>query len=159
MCGRYTLESDMEFLQQRFNFAITDLDYKPRYNIAPTQDVLTVTNNRGRHAQFMRWGLVPFWAKDLKIGSRMINAKAETLAERSAFRNAFKKRRCLVLADGFFEWRKEGKEKIPIYIFLKSREPFAFAGLWETWKSPDDEVVKSCTIVTTEPNSFMEAYP
>jgi len=156
MCGRYTLESDMSFLQLRFKFVTSDLDYKPRYNIAPTQDVLTVTNDGDRHGQFMRWGLVPFWAKDLKIGYRMINAKSETLAERSAFRNAFKKRRCLVLADGFFEWRKDGKEKIPTYIFLKSREPFAFAGLWETWKSPEDEIIPSCTIVTTEPNSFME---
>jgi len=146
----------MEFLQQRFKFATSDLDYKPRYNIAPTQDVLTVINNGERHAQFMRWGLVPFWAKELKIGSRMINAKAETLAEKASFRNAFKKRRCLVPADGFYEWRKEGKEKIPTYIFQKSREPFAFAGLWETWKSPEDEVVRSCTIVTTEPNSFVE---
>jgi len=103
MCGRYTLESDMSFLQLRFKFVTSDLDYKPRYNIAPTQDVLTVTNDGDRHGQFMRWGLVPFWAKDLKIGYRMINAKSETLAERSAFRNAFKKRRCLVLADGFFE--------------------------------------------------------
>ena len=156
MCGRYTLDSDMEFLQQRFKFAVLDLDVKPRYNIAPTQDVLTVTNDGERHAQFMRWGLVPFWAKDLKIGHRMINAKAETLAEKSFFRTAFKKRRCLVLADGFFEWRKEGKGKIPTYIFLKSKEPFAFAGLWETWKSPEDEIIPSCTIVTTEPNSFME---
>jgi len=95
MCGRYTLESDMEFLQQRFKFAISGPDYKPRYNIAPTQDVLTVTNDGERHGQFMRWGLVPFWAKDLKIGSRMINAKSETLAEKASFRNAFKKRRCL----------------------------------------------------------------
>ena len=156
MCERYALESDMQFLEPRFKFAVSDLDVKPRYKIAPTQDVLTVTNNGERHAQFLRWGLVPFWAKDLKIGYRMINAKAETLAERSAFRNAFKKRRCLVIADGFFEWRKEGKEKIPTYIFLKSREPFASAGLWETWKSPEDEVVRSCTIVTTEPNSFVE---
>ena len=156
MCGRYTLESDMSFLQLRFKFVTSDLDYKPRYNIAPTQDVLTVTNDGDRHGQFMRWGLVPFWAKDLKIGYRMINAKSETLAERSAIRNAFKKRRCLVLADGFFEWRKDGKEKIPTYIFLKSREPFAFAGLWETWKSPEDEIIPSCTIVTTEPNPFME---
>ena len=156
MCGRYTLESDMSFLQMRFKFAASDMKYKPRYNIAPTQDVLTVTNDGDRHGQFMRWGLVPFWAKDLKIGYRMINAKAETLAERSAFRNAFKKRRCLVLADGFFEWRKDGKERIPTYIFLKSKEPFAFAGLWEIWKSPDDEIIPSCTIVTTEPNSFIE---
>jgi len=156
MCGRYTLESDISFLQMRFKFAASDMKYKPRYNIAPTQDVLTVTNDGDRHGQFMRWGLVPFWAKDLKIGYRMINAKAETLAERSAFRNAFKKRRCLVLADGFFEWRKDGKERIPTYIFLKSKEPFAFAGLWEIWKSPDDEIIPSCTIVTTEPNSFIE---
>ena len=155
MCGRYTLESDIDFLQQRFKFAVSDLNIKPRYNIAPTQDVLTVTKNGDRHGQFMRWGLVPFWAKDLKIGNRMINTKSETLAEKASFRNAFKKRRCLVLADGFYEWHKEGKEKIPTYIFQKSREPFAFAGLWETWKSPEDEVLKSCTIVTTEPNSFI----
>jgi len=146
----------MEFLQERFRSAISEPDYKPRYNIAPTQDVLTVTSNGERHAQFMRWGLVPLWAKDLKIGYRMINAKSESLAEKASFRNAFKKRRCLVLADGFYEWRKEGKEKIPTYIFLKSREPFAFARLWETWNSPEDEVIRSCTIVTTEPNPFMQ---
>ena len=156
MCGRYTLESDMEFLQQRFKFAASDLEFKPRYNIAPTQDVLTVSSNGERHGQFMRWGLVPFWAKDLKIGYRMINAKSETLAEKASFRNAFKRRRCLVLADGFFEWRKDSKEKIPTYIFLKSKEPFAFAGLWETWKSPDGKLVHSCTIITTTPNAVME---
>ena len=155
MCGRFVLKSDLKFLQGRFAFEPPDVDYQPRYNIAPTQPVLAVLNQGERRAELMRWGLVPFWAKDLKIGYRMINAVGETLATKPAFRAAFKKRRCLILADGFFEWKKDGKEKIPTYIFLKSREPFAFAGLWETWKSPEGEVIRSCAIVTTEPNDFL----
>ena len=155
MCGRFTLNSNLDALQLRFGFEARDLDYRPRYNIAPTQPVLAVVNDGGRRAEFMRWGLIPFWAKDQKIGSRMINAVGETAASKPAFRAAFKKRRCLVLADGFFEWRKEGKEKIPTYIFLKSGQPFAMAGLWETWKNPEGELVRSCTIVTTQPNEFM----
>ena len=156
MCGRFTLTSNMDDLQGRFGFEARDLVYRPSYNIAPTQPVLAVTNDGQRRAEFMRWGLVPFWAKDIKIGYRMINAVGETAATKPAFRAAFKKRRCLVLADGFFEWRKDGKEKVPTYIFLKSREPFSFAGLWETWKSPEGETVKSCTILTTKPNEFIE---
>lgn len=155
MCGRFTLTSNLDDLQGRFGFEALQLDYQPRYNIAPTQPVLAVTNDGQRTAGFMRWGLVPFWAKDLKAGYRMINAVGETLAAKPAFRAAFKKRRCLILANGFFEWRKDGKAKVPTYIFLKSREPFAFAGLWETWKAPDGEVVRSCTIVTTTPNQFV----
>lgn len=103
----------------------------------------------------MRRGLIPFWAKDAKAGYRMINAVGETAAVKPAFRSAFKARRCLILADGFYEWRKEGKAGIPNYIFLKTREPFAFAGMWETWKSPEGESVVSCTIVTTTPNEFI----
>ena len=156
MCGRFTLTSNMDDLQGRFGFEARDLVYRPSYNIAPTQLILAVTNDGQRRAELMRWGLIPFWAKDIKIGYRMINAVGETAATQPAFRAAFKKRRCLILADGFFEWRKDGKDKIPTYIFLKSREPFAFAGLWETWKSPEGETVKSCTIVTTKPNEFME---
>lgn len=156
MCGRFTLTSNMDDLQGRFGFEARDLVFRPSYNIAPTQLVLAVTNDGQRRAELMRWGLIPFWAKDIKIGYRMINAVGETAATKPAFRAAFKKRRCLILADGFFEWRKDGKEKIPTYIFLKSREPFAFAGLWETWKSPEGETVKSCTILTTKPNEFME---
>ena len=156
MCGRFTLTSNMDDLQGRFGFEARDLGFRPSYNIAPTQLVLAVTNDGQRRAELMRWGLVPFWAKDIKIGYRMINAVGETAATKPAFRAAFKKRRCLILADGFFEWRKDGKEKIPTYIFLKSQEPFAFAGLWETWKSPEGETVKSCTILTTKPNEFME---
>jgi putative SOS response-associated peptidase YedK len=155
MCGRYTLTLNLEDLQGRFQFEALDLEYQPRYNIAPTQQVLTVTNDGQRKAQFMRWGLIPFWAKDAKIGNRMINAVGETVAVKPAFRAPFKKRRCLVLADGFYEWRKSEKTKIPTYIFLKSREPFAFAGLWESWKSPEGDLIRSCTIVTTSPNQFI----
>ena len=128
----------------------------PRYNVAPTQEVLTVTNDGERHGEFMRWGLIPFWAKDLKIGYKMINARSETVATSGAFKHALKRRRCLIPASGFYEWRKEGKERHPTYIHLKSKEPFAFAGLWETWKSPEGESIRSCTIMTTEPNSFIE---
>ncbi len=156
MCGRFTLTSNLDDLQGRFGFLGDDLDHRPRYNVAPTQQVLAVTNDGERRAQFLRWGLIPFWAKDPRIGYRMINAVGETVATKPAFRAAFKKRRCLVLADGFFEWKKEGKAKIPTYIFLKSREPFAFAGVWETWKSPEGEVVRSCAILTTRPNAFIE---
>ena len=154
MCGRFTLTSNLDDLQGRFGFEVRNLYRRPQYNIAPTQQVLTVVNDGERRAELMRWGLIPFWAKDPKIGYRMINAVGETAAIKPAFRAAFKKRRCLVLADGFFEWRKDGKQKIPTYIFLRSRQPFAFAGLWETWKAADGEVVKSCTIITTEPNEF-----
>ena len=156
MCGRFTLTSSPEELARRFGLDDA-AELVPRYNIAPGQDVLAVRADADgrRRADGLRWGLVPPWAPDPSVGSRMINAKGETLAEKSSFRNAFKKRRCLVLADGFYEWRKEGKDKIPTYIFQKSREPFAFAGLWETWKSPEDEVIRSCTIITTEPNAYM----
>ena len=156
MCGRFVFYSDPQFMREQYGFDEGRIEFRPRYNIAPTQQVVTVTNDGARRTELMRWGLVPFWAKDLKIGYRMINAVGETLATKPAFRAAFKKRRCLILADGFFEWRKDGKSKIPTYIFLKSRESFAFAGLWETWKSPEGETVKSCTIVTTRPNEFME---
>ena len=159
MCGRFTLSANLDDLQGRFGFEARDLEYRPRYNIAPTQPALVVSvdpQHGNRRAEFMRWGLVPFWAKDLKIGARMINAQAETAASKPAFRAAFKKRRCLILADGFFEWRKDGKEKIPTYISQKSKTPFAFAGLWENWKSPEGERVRSCTILTTTPNELIQ---
>ena len=155
MCGRFTLVTNMDELQSRFGFEARDMEHQPRYNIAPSQQVLTIVNDGQRRAETMRWGLIPFWAKDPKIGYRMINAVGETAATKPAFRAAFKRRRCLVLADGFFEWRKEGKSKIPTYIFLRSHEPFAFAGLWETWKSPEGETIRSCSIVTTKPNDLI----
>jgi len=161
MCGRFTLTSNLDELQGRFGFlseftGSRNFDHEPRYNIAPTQTVLTVTNDGQRRGELMRWGLVPFWAKDLKIGASMINAVGETAAAKPAFRAAFKKRRCLVLANGFYEWKKDGKRKLPSYIYPKSGEPMAFAGLWETWRSPEGQVVQSCTIITTEANPFIQ---
>jgi putative SOS response-associated peptidase YedK len=129
----------------------------PRYNVAPTQSVIVVNDTGKRQIVSMRWGLIPSWAKDLSIGNRMINARAETLAEKSAFRNALKKRRCIIPADGFYEWQKLGKVKQPIRIVLKSREPFGFAGLWERWQSPDGAEMLSCTIITTEANELLKS--
>ena len=155
MCGRYTLIADLGDLAQRFEFDGGDFSYDPGYNIAPTESVLTVRNVEGREAAFMKWGLIPFWAKDPKIGSRMINARAETVAEKPAFRNALKKRRCLVLADGYYEWQKTPVGKRPFRIMMRSGEPFAMAGLWETWKDHQGKVVPSCTIITTSANDFL----
>ena len=156
MCGRYSLKADIAQLAMRFEFAADDAKHEPAYNIAPTQQVLTVTNDGKRRAGYMRWGLIPFWAKDAKIGYRMINARGETVAEKPSFRTALRKRRCLILADGFYEWQKlGGKQKRPMRITLKSGEPFAFAGLWETWKDPEGETVKSCTIITTSANDYL----
>ena len=129
---------------------------QPRYNIAPTQSVLAVVNEGSRRGEFMRWGLVPSWAKDIKVGNRMINAVSETAATKPAFRSAFRRRRCLVLADGFFEWRREGKKRVPLYFTQKSGESMAFAGLWENWQSPEGDWIRSCTILTTAANSFIE---
>jgi putative SOS response-associated peptidase YedK len=156
MCGRYSLITELNDLQGRFNFEAQELLYRPRYNLAPTELVLTVWNNGHNVGEFMHWGLIPFWAKDPKIGSRMINARGETVAEKPAFRRALRKRRCLVVADGFYEWKKEGKLRTPMYIRSRTGEPFAMAGLWEIWKAPSDEYVHSCTVVTTTANSLME---
>ena len=155
MCGRYTLIADLGDLAQRFEFDGSDFSYDPGYNIAPTESVLTVRNLDGREGAFMRWGLVPFWAKDPKLGARMINARAETVAEKPAFRSALKRRRCLVLADGYYEWQKTPVGKRPFRIVMRSGEPFAFAGLWETWKDPEGNVIPSCTIITTAANDFL----
>jgi putative SOS response-associated peptidase YedK len=160
MCGRFTLTTDLSFLQTRFDLEVANLKLSPRYNIAPTQEVLTVVNHGSRNqGRTMRWGLVPFWAKDATIGSRMINARAETIAENRVFRQVFPKQRCLVVADGFYEWKTTPTGKAPMRIVLKSGEPFAFAGLWSTWRpreKPDSEPIYSCTIVTTIPNALME---
>ena len=157
MCGRYSLATDEGALVERFSFRGLDLPFRPRFNIAPTQGVLTVINDGSENTgQFMKWGLIPFWAKDPKIGNRMINARAESVVEKPSFRQAFQKRRCLVIADGFYEWKKVPGGKIPMRIVLKSGEPIGFAGLWETWKSPEGDPVQSCTIITTTSNALME---
>lgn len=157
MCGRFTLTTDLEDLEERFSFHAANLSFTPHYNIAPSQQVLTVIGGEERRAGLLRWGLIPSWAKDSSIGNRMINARAETIAEKPSFRRALQKRRCLVLADGFYEWKAAGKKKIPMYISLTDHQPFGFAGLWETWKSPEGETIQSCTIITTTPNTLMES--
>lgn len=155
MCGRFTLSKEVEELQGRFEFDTNGLSHPPSYNIAPTQMALAVTNGNGRRASRMRWGLIPPWAKSTSGASRMINARAETVAERPAFRSAFRRRRCLVLADGYYEWQRNGKSRTPFRITIASGEPFAFAGLWETWRDPTGEPVTSCAIITTSANNLL----
>lgn len=157
MCGRFTLTLSEAQLEARFG-APLPAQYKPRYNIAPTQEIFAlIVDNQGRRIEHFRWGLIPHWAKDPKIAQKLINARAETLFEKPSFRDAVTRRRCLIIADGFYEWRQtpQGK-KTPVYVRLKSREPFGFAGLWETWQSPDGQTLKTCTIVTTEPNELIK---
>jgi putative SOS response-associated peptidase YedK len=154
MCGRFALFLAADDLREELELNAVPVDFIPRYNVAPTQAVLAVADAAVRNASWMRWGLVPSWAKDLSIGSRMINARAETLAEKPSFRAAFARRRCLILANGFYEWQKSGKgPSQPYFISLREGRPFAFAGLWELWRSPEGEEVKSCTIITTTPNA------
>ncbi len=158
MCGRFTLVVSPEQLQTAFPWIGESANQvQPRYNIAPTQPVAVIPNREPRKLDHFVWGLIPSWAKDPKMGSRMINARAEGVAEKPSFRAAFRRRRCLIPATGFYEWQKNPgqKSKTPMYIQLKSGSPFAFAGLWEDWRSPDGSQVLSCTIITTEPNSFM----
>ena len=155
MCGRFSLTADLGELARRFEFDGNRLDLEPNFNVAPTQNILTVVGGENRRGGFMRWGLIPHWAKSASIGSRMINARAETAAQRPAFRDAFRRRRCLVLADGFYEWQRAGSVKKPIRIVRESGEPFAFAGLWAVWKDPDGNTVPSCTIITTEANDLL----
>ena len=155
MCGRFALLTHAEALIERFGVEEVIKRPEPRYNIAPSQNVTVVVQRETRQLTEMKWGLIPSWAKDVSIGNRMINARAETVAEKPSFRSAFKKRRCLILADGFYEWQKVGKIKIPTHIRMKDREPFAFAGLYEYWKTKSGKMLESCTIVTTTPNEIM----
>lgn len=164
MCGRFRLKGVAE-AQERFAFSAQELAaaterlgplLRPRYNIAPSQPVLTLVDDGQRHVAIMRWGLIPPWATDASVGDRMINARAETLAEKPAFRHALRRRRCLVLADGFYEWQKDARgRKRPFCIALRDEAPFAFAGLWDEWCSPQGELLRSCAIVTTASNELI----
>jgi putative SOS response-associated peptidase YedK len=153
MCGRFTLSQPPEAIAKQFQLDEVP-QLSPRYNIAPTQLTPTVLVDSGGSRQFraLHWGLIPSWAKDAKMGARMINARAETLSEKPAFRSAFKYRRCLIVADGFYEWQQQKQGKQPFYFRLKTGEPFAFAGLWEHWDSSEGEAIDSCTIITTAAN-------
>ncbi len=158
MCGRFTLTLTGEQLSLAFPWPTANGDLTPRYNIAPSQMVAVVPNREEPQIESFRWGLIPSWAKDPSIGNRMINARAETLAEKPSFRTAYRRRRCLVLADGFYEWqsRPGQRTKTPYYVRLQSQDAFAFAGLWETWRDPEGSWIPSCTIITTRPNELVE---
>jgi putative SOS response-associated peptidase YedK len=158
MCGRFTLTVNTSRLQETFPDLEIPEGIQPRYNISPSQPVAVVPNDGKNRLDFFTWGLIPSWAKDPSIGNRLINARAETLMEKPSFRTAFRRRRCLVLADGFYEWHQEPdrRGKTPMHIKLNDGRPFAFAGLWESWNSPDGSLILSTTIVTTQPNELME---
>ena len=161
MCGRITLQTPMQVIADLFGglpIPAMLASVKPRYNLAPTDMAVCIRDQNGLEMAGLRWGLIPFWSKDLKIGARMINARSETVAEKPSFREAFKKRRCLVMADGFFEWKKVEDGKQPFYISRADRQPFAMAGLWESWRDkadPQSQPVETCTVITTSANPFM----
>ena len=153
MCGRYALYSSVEQLRKHFPIDQVESEISPNYNVAPTQEVPAIIHSEESNVLTkLHWGLVPFWAKDAKIGSKMINARLETVATKPAFRDAFKKRRCLIPADGFYEWYGAKGQKQPVYITLPDRKPLVFAGLWEAWNDKADPgtVYRSCTIITRE---------
>ena len=153
MCGRFTITSDAEELEERFGAKVDKGEYSKRYNAAPSQLLPVITNSDKKNVQFFKWGLIPFWAKEEKIGYQLINARAETVTEKPSFKYALKERRCLVLADGYYEWMKTTEGKIPFRITLKDEILFAFAGIWEEWESSNDRVIKSFSIVTVPASS------
>ncbi|MED3572615.1 SOS response-associated peptidase [Cytobacillus praedii] len=160
MCGRFTLTATFTEIIQRFEIAaaIEEELYNPNYNVAPSQSVLSVINDGSKNRLgFLRWGLIPPWAKDMKIGNKMINARAETIAEKPSFRSAFKKKRCLIIADSFYEWKRhDDQTKTPMRIKLRSGDLFAMAGLWDRWISPHGESIYSCAVITTTPNDLVK---
>jgi putative SOS response-associated peptidase YedK len=156
MCGRFTLRTRLNQLLQVYSIDVK-LDWEPRFNIAPSQSILVVRNDPHgdrREMATLRWGLIPSWADDIRIGNQLINARAETIATKPSFKQAFKSRRCLVLTDGFYEWKKSGKSKQPYFIRMANERPFVFAGLWERWPKPQP-AIESCTIITTTPNALV----
>ena len=156
MCGRFVLFSSVNIISREFAVLPENIVFSPNYNIAPTQEILIVIAEGERRLIKCRWGFIPPWAKDPNIGYKMINARAETLAEKPTFKSAIRNHRCLVVADGFYEWKKEGNEKKPLYIHLKSGRPFGFAGLYSYWQTPEDRLICTCTIITTSANHLLE---
>ena len=157
MCGRFRLTRKDQEIREYFDVP-DDFEWKPRYNIAPTENVAVVRQRRdhpSRTLSGMRWGLIPYWSKDAKGAARMINARSEEITEKPAYREAFQQRRCLVPADGFYEWKREGKSKQPFHLGMTDDSLFAFAGIWERWKNPAGEIIKSCAILTTTPNNLL----
>lgn len=160
MCGRFTMALEALEFQRELQLGEMPVDWQSRFNIAPSQPIAVVTESNKRDVSWMRWGLIPSWAKDIHTGTPMINARAETLEIRPAFRRAYAQRRCLILADGFYEWKRNLEKKtpaIPYYFYLNRHKPFTFAGLWEIWKSANGEEIKSCTIITCAANPVVGA--
>lgn len=158
MCGRYRLSRRKELLAEYFDTNFDDLEWEPRYNVAPGQPIPVLRQGEGEaplRASWMGWGLIPSWARDRKVGARMINARSETASTTPSFRESLQKRRCLVPADGFYEWKRSGKTKQPYCFELDNREIFAFAGLWDSWRDVDGRTLETCTILTTSPNDLL----
>ncbi len=157
MCGRYSFAPELKVVNEHYNISVDDGKINPNYNCAPSQSLPVISGDKPQELSFYHWGLIPFWAKDKRIGYKMINARGETLSEKPAFRNAFKQRRCLVPADAFYEWKKQtgSKTKTPFRIFLPGQAVFSMAGLWEEWKDEQGLVIRSFTIVTVAPNAMM----
>ncbi len=154
MCGRFTLIANLSVIVQSFGIEELDWEYRPDNNISPGRHVPAVVHDNKRRLVGFRWGLIPSWAKDASIGDKMFNARAETVDVKPSFRSAFKERRCLIIADGFYEWRKQDKK--PFHFSLKSGRPFGFAGLYETWLSPVNGAMKTCTIITIDANELVQ---
>ncbi len=158
MCGRFALITDLTKIAEQFDVGKTSTDFQPNWNITPGQYVPAVVHRNGQNIlEFFLWGLIPFWAKDPAIGKKLINARAETISDKPSFRSALETRRCLIIADGFYEWRLEGKKKMPLYFYLQSGKPFGLAGLYETWISPDKKQINTCTIITTDANEMIKS--
>jgi len=156
MCGRFQLSVKGKHISERFNVEVFDEKYSPSYNCAPSTNLAVITNTEPEKLSYFKWGLIPFWAKDPKIGNKLINARSESLSEKASFKTAFAKRRCLIPANGFYEWKRDGKEKTPYRIFIKSEDIFAMAGIWEIWKDAEGKAIKTFSIITTLPNSLMK---
>lgn len=157
MCGRFVMISDLSVIGEEFNIQEFSADVKPSYNIAPGREVAALVHDRVNRLVSLKWGLIPSWTKNPAVEKGIINARAETVAEKPSFRDSFKKRRCLVLANGYYEWKKVGRNKVPYYVCPRSERPFGFAGLYDTWTSKDERTFNTCTIITTEPNELLRS--
>ncbi|PKN10483.1 MAG: hypothetical protein CVU72_01040 [Deltaproteobacteria bacterium HGW-Deltaproteobacteria-7] len=156
MCGKFVLITDLKNIQNNFNIQNVLYEHQPSWNISPGQLIPAVIHHNGKNQLVcFRWGLIPSWSKDPSMAHKLINARAETVDKKPSFRDAFKKRRCLIVADGFYEWKREGNKKMPLYYYLKSGRPFGFAGLYETWITPDKKQINTCTIITTSANELI----
>jgi putative SOS response-associated peptidase YedK len=157
MCGRFSIVSSKGTIEERFDVILDDDDFKSVYNAAPTQKLPLITNVEPGKLNFYKWGLIPFWAKDQSLASKMINARADTILEKPAFKGLIKRRRCLVISDGFYEWKQlSGGKKQPYRITLKDNGLYAYAGLWDEWNDPAGSKINSFTIITTDPNELMK---